>query len=69
MATAFDPARVPEALIRKIGSLPRARVAEVEDFNGQRETEIALRRATRDVSVPALTKVWSNPEDDAYDAL
>ncbi len=72
MATTFDPERVPEALIRKIGSLPRARVAEVEDFVdfiGQRENEIALRRATRDVSAPALTKVWSNLEDDVYNAL
>ncbi|MEO6753344.1 MAG: toxin-antitoxin system, antitoxin component, Xre family protein [Chthoniobacteraceae bacterium] len=72
MATAFDPDRVPEALIRKIRSLPRARVAEVEDFVdfiGQRESEIALKRAARDASAPALAHVWSNPEDDAYDAL
>ncbi len=72
MATAFDPDRVPEALIRKISSLPRARVAEVEDFVDfirQRESEIALKRAARDVSAPALAKIWNNPEDDAYDAL
>jgi hypothetical protein len=72
MATAFDPERVPEALIRKIGSLPPARVAEVEDFVdfiGQREIENALKRATRDVSIPTLAKVWNNPEDDAYDAI
>ena len=72
MATAFDPNHVPEALIRKIGSLPRERVTEVEDFVdfiGQRESEMALMRAARSVSTPALTKVWCNPEDDAYDAL
>ena len=72
MATAFNPDRIPEALIRKISSLPRARVAEVEDFVdfiGQRENEIALKRATRDASAPALANVWRNPEDDAYDAL
>jgi hypothetical protein len=72
MATAFDPDRVPEALIRKIGSLPRDRVAEVEDFVdflGQRENEIALRHAVSAASSPALVRIWSNPEDDAYDAL
>lgn len=60
MATAFDPDRVPEALIRKISSLPPARVAEVEDFVdfiGQRETNIALKRAVREVSVPSLARV------------
>jgi hypothetical protein len=72
MASAFDPDRVPAALIRMIGSLPRARVAEVEDFVdfiGQREAETSLKRAVRDVSAPALAKVWNNPEDDIYDAL
>jgi len=76
MATAYNPKAVPETLIRKIGALPRARVAEVEDFVdfiGQRESEIAsdnaLRRAARDSSAPAFAKIWSNPEDDVYDAL
>ncbi len=75
MATAFDPKKVPETLIRKIGKLPRARVAEVEDFVdfiGRRESETAdkaLRHAARDASSPAFAKVWSNPEDDVYDAL
>lgn len=76
MATAHDPKSVPEALIRKIGALPRARVAEVEDFVdfiGQRESEIAsgdaLRAAARIASAPAFAKVWNNPEDDVYDAL
>lgn len=76
MATARDRKSVPEALIRKIGALPRARVAEVEDFVdfiGQREHEIAsgnaLRTAARDASAPAFAKVWDNPDDDVYDAL
>lgn len=76
MATAHDRTPVPEALIRKIGALPRARLAEVEDFVdfiGRRESEgaaeQALRHAARDASAPALGKVWSNPEDDVYDAL
>ncbi len=67
---------VPESLIRKIGALPVARIAEVEDFVDfihQREIELAnddaLRAATRDASAPALSRVWSNPEDDVYDAL
>jgi hypothetical protein len=72
VATAHDPKAVPEALIRKIGALPRARVAEVEDFVdfiGQRESEIALRTAARDASAPAFARIWANPEDDVYDAL
>lgn len=76
MATAHDPESVPEALIRKIGALPRARMAEVEDFVdfiGQRENANAaslnLSRAVRDMSESALAKVWSNPEDDIYNAL
>ena len=76
MATAHDPQSVPDTLIRKIGALPRARVAEVEDFVdfiGRRESEIAggeaLRAAARDASAPALEAVWNNPEDDAYDTL
>ena len=75
MAAASDPRSVPETLIRKIGSLPRARVAEVEDFVdfiGQRESETAhkaLRDSATGASAPALAKVWSNPEDDVYDDL
>ena len=74
MATAFNPKSVPETLIRKIGALSRARVAEVEDFVdfiGQRESEVVLRTAARDASAPApaFARVWNNPEDDVYDAL
>lgn len=76
MATAFTPASVPKALIRKIGALPVARIAEVEDFVdfiGQRESDAnadrALARAALTASAPALAAVWSNAEDDVYDAL
>lgn len=72
MASARHPNAVSEALIRKIGALSRARVAEVEDFVdfiGQRENEVALRRAVRDASAAALAKAWDNPEDAVYDAL
>ena len=76
MATAHNPDAIPETLIRKIGALPRARVAEVEDFVdfiGRRENEIAsgkaLSIAARDASAPAFAKIWNNPEDDIYDAL
>lgn len=72
MATASEPQRVPEGLIRKISALPLARVAEVEDFVdfiGQREAENALKKAVCDASAPALASVWNNPGDDDYDAL
>ena len=72
MATAQDPRSTLDTLIRKIGALPRARVEEVEDFVdfiGQRESELSLRTAVRDSSAPAFAKIWSNPEDDVYDAL
>ena len=76
MATALNPKPVSETLIRKIGALPRERIAEVEDFVdfiGQRAEETkssrAVRKAARDASDPALAKVWSNSEDDVYDAL
>lgn len=71
MATAHDSNAILEKLIRKIGALPRARVAEVDDFVdfiGQRENEIALRNAARDASAPSLARVWNNSEDDVYDA-
>jgi hypothetical protein len=76
MATAYNPKAVSEALIRKIGSLPAARIAEVEefvDFIGQREVEgtgyVALRTAAMAASAPSFAAIWNNPEDDVYDAL
>jgi hypothetical protein len=61
-----------QALIDKIQSLPAERRAEVEDFVDfirQREQERALTRAAMAVSEQSFANIWSNPEDDAYDAL
>jgi hypothetical protein len=72
MATAYNPNSVPQALIHKIGALPRERQAEVEDFVdfiGEREAGRALTRAAIATSAPAFATVWNNPEDDVYDAL
>jgi hypothetical protein len=77
MATAFNPAPIPQALIRKIGALPRERIAEVEDFvdfiamkdSAMRAEDRALVRAATTASSPAFAAVWNNPEDDVYDAL
>ena len=75
MATASDAHVVPQSLVRKIGALPRERVAEVEDFvdflsHREREmSNIALRRAAMNASAPSLAAIWNNPEDDVYDAL
>ena len=60
------------ALLRKIESLPAAKVAEVEDFVdfiASREQENALTRAARETSDPSFARVWNNAEDDVYDAL
>jgi hypothetical protein len=60
------------ALIRKIEALPAERIAEIEDFVdfiGSREQERALTRAAAAASAPAFAAIWSNPEDDVYDAL
>lgn len=61
-----------QALMEKIETLPAERIAEVEDFVEflrLREQERALTRAATAASEPAFAKVWSNPDDDAYDAL
>ena len=63
---------VPKALVAKIVALPTDRIAEVEDFVdflAQREAERAASRAMATASNPAFAAVWTNPEDDAYDAL
>jgi hypothetical protein len=62
----------PKALIDKISALPLDRIAEVEDFVdfiGHREKVRSLSRMAATASAPAFAVVWSNPEDDAYDAL
>jgi hypothetical protein len=72
MATAFRDKPIPQALIQKIAALPRERIAEVEDFVdfiALKDGERALTRAASATSAPTLESVWSNPEDDVYDAL
>jgi hypothetical protein len=60
------------ALIEKINTLPTDRLAELEDFVDfirQREQDRAIVRAAGAASASAFAAIWSNPEDDAYDAL
>ena len=62
----------PQSLIEKIKALPDERIVEVEDFVdfiASREQERAISRAAAAVSQPAFTAIWSNPEDDVYDAI
>ena len=61
-----------KALVEKIEALPAERIAEIEDFVDfirLREQERALTRAAAAASAPAFAAIWSNPEDDIYDAL
>jgi hypothetical protein len=64
--------KVPDALIRKIGALPPARVKEVEDFVdlvGAKDFDRQLTRAVSWMSEAAFAEVWDNPEDDIYNDL
>jgi hypothetical protein len=59
-------------LTEKIHSLTRAQIAEVERFVESLQAWEQDRDATRTaaaLSTPALEAVWSNPEDEVYDAL
>lgn len=61
-----------KALIEKIAALPEERIVEIEDFVDfirLREQERALTRAAAATSAQAFAAIWSNPEDDVYDAL
>jgi hypothetical protein len=63
---------VSKTLIEKIAALPAERVAEIEDFVDfirLREQERSLTAAAAAASAPSFAAIWSNPEDDAYDAL
>lgn len=61
-----------QALIEKINTLPADRLHEVEDFVDfirQRDQDRAMVQAAGAASVSAFAAVWSNPEDDVYDAV
>ena len=61
-----------QSLIDKIKALPPDRLDEVEDFVdfiASRAQERSLARAAAATSTPVFAKMWSNPEDDVYDAL
>jgi hypothetical protein len=61
-----------QALIEKLNTLPMDRLTEVEDFVDflrSRDQDRALFRAAQAASEPAFAAVWTNPEDDVYDAL
>jgi hypothetical protein len=61
-----------QALIEKIRALPAERIAEIEDFVDflrLREQERALTRSAAEASARAFAAIWSNPDDDVYDAL
>ncbi len=63
---------VSKTLIEKIAALPAERIAEIEDFVDfirLREEERSLTAAAAAASAPAFAVIWSNPEDDVYDAL
>jgi hypothetical protein len=62
----------PQSLVEKIKALPAERIDEVEDFVdfiASRAKDRALMRAAASASAPAFAKIWSNPDDDAYDAI
>lgn len=64
--------RDPAILTDKIRTLSPEQLSEVDDFVEflrLRAEERGLTRAAATVSTPAFDAVWSNPEDDAYDAL
>ncbi len=61
-----------QTLIEKLRTLPPDRLAVVEefvDFIRLRERHHALTRDATIASAPAFAAIWSNPEDDVYDAL
>jgi hypothetical protein len=64
--------RNPVHLAEKIQALSSEQIAEVEafvEFLQSRSQERALAHAAAGVNEPAFERVWSNPEDDVYDAL
>ena len=73
---ALDAELLARMLASKIRSLPAAYIAELEDFVDflvlRAQGKIGARELTSwsaSVSEAAFGAVWSNPEDDVYDAL
>jgi len=65
-------ARRNENLFDKIRTLTQDRLAEVEDFVDfirLRDQDRSVSAAASEASEPSFTRIWSNPEDDVYDAL
>lgn len=61
-----------EQITEKIQMLSPEQIAEVEDFVDflrLRAQDRGLTRASTELSTPAFTAVWNNPEDDVYDVL
>ena len=61
-----------ENLAEKIQTLGPKEISEVEDFVDflrLRSQDRGLTRASAKVSAPAFAAIWSNPEDNVYDAL
>lgn len=59
-------------LAHKIRALSPEQIDEVDHFIDSlrlRGEDSGLTRAASSISAPAFEAVWSNPEDDAYDAL
>ena len=64
--------QVADRIFEKIHSLNTAQLAEVEQFVESLQTRQQDQEAARTwlhSSEPAFHAVWSNSEDDAYDAL
>jgi len=63
---------IAQTLIDKIKDLPEERLSEVEDFVDfirLREQQRALTRDAAAASADVFGTIWSNPEDDVYNAL
>ena len=73
---AYDAEALARMLAAKLGALPAAYIAELEHFVDalvsrakEQPGEFTLARWATSASEAAFARVWSNPEDDVYDAL
>lgn len=59
-------------VVEKLQRLPPERISEVEDFIdflSSRDSDRGLVQAAQAVSEPALSAIWDNGDDAAYDRL